>query len=146
MKLLGIGFLIAMSVAFPVYPHADKTPTEVKAMLDGGLNRVVVDVREESEYCSEALEPPGHIIGSINMPWNSGYFQDHCCELPMDQDIIIVCQSGYRSHLAACFLDVAGYTEVFDMLGGMSFWEWDSEGCDSGVEAGTWGGIKALYR
>jgi len=115
-------------------------------MLDVGLDGVIVDVREELEFCNEVLTPPGHIIGSINMPWDSGYFQDHCSELPMGQDVIIVCQSGYRSHKAANYLEAAGCTTVVDMLGGMNYWEWDTEICGSAVESGTWGAIKSLYR
>jgi rhodanese-related sulfurtransferase len=146
MKLSCIVFLLVLLACFPAYPHADKTPTEVKAMLDVGLDGVVVDVREESEFCNTTGDPPGHIIGSINMPWNSGYFQAHYGELSMDQDVIIVCGSGYRSNLAADFLELAGYTTVYDMLGGMNHWEWDTEGCDSAVEPGSWSAVKALYK
>ncbi|MFH1314666.1 MAG: rhodanese-like domain-containing protein [Candidatus Eisenbacteria bacterium] len=146
MKPSFIAFLLVVFACLPAYPHADKTPTEVKAMLDGGGEQITVDVREELEFCNTTGEPPGHIMGSINMPWDSGYLQTHCGELPMDKDIIVVCQSGYRSNMAATYMELAGYTAVFDMLGGMNYWEWDTESCDSAVEPGTWGAVKALYR
>jgi rhodanese-related sulfurtransferase len=146
MRLAALTFLIAMFACVSAYSHTDRTPTQVIAMLADGGEYVVVDVREEWEFCDNEGEPPGHIIGSINMPWDSGYFQAHYGELAPDQNLIMVCLSNYRSNLAARFLDMAGYTAVFDMLGGMHYWEGDTESCDSAVEPGTWSAIKALYR
>jgi rhodanese-related sulfurtransferase len=58
----------------------------------------------------------------------------------------VVCWSGYRSHFAANFLEGVGFTGVFDMVGGMRYWEWETEGCDSAVEPRVWGAVKALFR
>ena len=146
MRLSFIVFAALVLACTLVHAHVNKTPTEVKAMVDGGESEMVIDVREEWEFCSEELAPPGHVIGSTNMPWESGYFGAHYGELPTDRNLILVCQSGYRSNLAANLLDAAGYTFVYDMLGGMNYWEWDTETCDSAVEPGTWSAIKALYR
>jgi rhodanese-related sulfurtransferase len=146
MRITAIVFVSLILAWTLAYAHVNKTPTEVKAMLDAGTGDIVVDVREESEFCDDEVEPPGHLTGAINMPWDSGYFQTHYSELPTDQDLILVCQTGYRSNKAANLLDAAGYTAVFNMLGGMDYWEWDTETCDSAVEPGTWSVIKALYR
>ncbi|MFH1314667.1 MAG: rhodanese-like domain-containing protein [Candidatus Eisenbacteria bacterium] len=134
------------------YSHTDVTSAQVKAILDAGGNVVVLDVREESEYCDSTHTPAGHIAGAINMPWNSGYLQAHYGELAPDDNTIVVCRSGARSNAAANFLDGLGFTHVFDMLGGMTAWGYTTEICDySGVvtpipEARTWGCVKALYR
>jgi rhodanese-related sulfurtransferase len=133
------------------YSHTDLTTTQVKAMLDAGGNVVVVDVREEFEYCDSTAATPGHIIDAINMPWNSGYLHAHYTELAPDDTTIVVCRSGNRSNSAANFLDGEGFTNVFDMLGGMTAWGYQTELCDySGVvpihDAETWGRVKALYR
>ena len=133
------------------YSHTDVTPAEVKTMVDAGGNVVVVDVREESEYCDSTYTPPGHIPGAINMPLYSGYFQAHYTELAPDDTTIIVCRSGNRSNTAANFLDGEGFTNVFDMLGGMNAWGYETEVCDySGVmptcNHETWGRVKALFR
>jgi rhodanese-related sulfurtransferase len=120
--------LLASSVALA---HTDLTPAQVKAWVDTTKGGVLVDVREESEFCDSTYSPPGHIPGAINMPWNSGYFQAHYTELPMYDDIIIVCRSGNRSNSAANFLDAADFSRVFDMTGGMNEWIWETDLCAS---------------
>lgn len=109
--------------------HTDKTAAEIKAMLNAGGDLIVVDVREEYEFCDSTGQPPGHIVGAINMPWTSGYLQAHYGELDFDRITIVVCRSGGRSNSAANFLDGAGFTQVFDMLGGMYAWAWETENC-----------------
>lgn len=143
MRRTAVGFLVILLLAALAYGHTDVTPAEVKAMLDAGGDITVVDVREQSEYCDSTYTPPGHIPGAINMPWNSGYLEDHYNELPPDDDIIVVCRSGGRSNAAANFLDGAGFASVFDMLGGMSAWPYETELCGPssipGADAGPIG-------
>lgn len=129
MKMAAIALVIIMLAAGVVHAHTDLTPAEVKAYIDTSSSGVIVDVREESEFCDSTYSPPNHIPGAINMPWNSGYFQDHYTDLPTDEDIIIVCRSGNRSNIAANFLDAQGFTRVFDMTGGMNEWLWETESC-----------------
>jgi len=112
-----------------VRAHTDRTPAQVEAMLSAGGDLVVVDVREESEFCDSTRQPPGHIAGALNMPWNSGYLQAHYGELDPGRITIVVCRSGSRSKSAAIFLDGVGFTQVIDMLGGMNAWLWDTQIC-----------------
>jgi hypothetical protein len=49
--------------------------------------------------------------------------------LPADGTILVVCASGSRSHQAASFLDSSGFTDVYDMNGGMGAWLWSTEAC-----------------
>jgi hypothetical protein len=63
------------------------------------------------------------------MSWNSGYLQAHYGELDPGRTTIVVCRSGGRSNAAANFLDGVGFTSVFDMLGGMSAWLWETQNC-----------------
>jgi len=44
-------------------------------------------------------------------------------ELPQDQDLLIICHSGYRSGQAANFLLRHGYPRAFNVVGGMEEWE-----------------------
>jgi rhodanese-related sulfurtransferase len=126
---VAIAFLAGVLAHGLSYSHTNLTPSEVKAWLDTGDTVIVLDVREESEFCDSNYSPPGHIPGAINMPWNSGYLQAHYSELPPDEDIIVVCRSGNRSNTAANFLDGQGFTSVFDMTGGMNAWLWETENC-----------------
>lgn len=116
--------------------HTDLTTAQVKAILDAGGSVVVLDVREESEYCDSLASTPGHILDSINMPWTSGVLQANFGDLDPDDSTIVVCRSGNRSNTAANFLDEQGFTNVFDMLGGMTAWQYETELCASAGVSG----------
>ncbi|MHC4477637.1 MAG: rhodanese-like domain-containing protein [Planctomycetota bacterium] len=105
--------------------HSDVTTQEAKDMIDTNENLIVVDVREVNEYCDSA----GHIPGALNFPWISQVFHQRHQELAIDAEILLVCRSGNRSHHAGNFLDSQGYLHVYDMLGGMSAWTWETTGC-----------------
>ena len=44
-------------------------------------------------------------------------------ELPLERPVIAVCESGYRSCIAASLLERAGVASVGDFAGGMAGWE-----------------------
>ncbi|MFC1572167.1 rhodanese-like domain-containing protein [Candidatus Eisenbacteria bacterium] len=139
MRFAILGVLVVASICATAYGHTDLTPPQVNALLDAGENVVIIDVREESEFCDSTYTPPGHISGAINMPWNSGYLQGHYGELSPDDSTIVVCRSGSRSNTAANFLDGVGFAHVFDMLGGMNAWQYETVNCvDSSVPGAGW--------
>ncbi|MGD9140876.1 MAG: rhodanese-like domain-containing protein [bacterium] len=129
MRISIISLAVILLASGPAHSHTDVTPAWVRAWMDTAGSGVIVDVREESEFCDSTYSPPNHIPGAINMPWNSGYFLAHYTELPADEDIIIVCRSGNRSNQAANFLDGLSYQLVYDMTGGMNAWLWETESC-----------------
>jgi rhodanese-related sulfurtransferase len=98
-------------------------------MINSNPRLIVVDVRDQSEYCSETATPPGHIPGSLLYPWNSQWLQNHYTELPEYGDILVVCGVGGRSALASQFLCTNGFTSVHNMTGGMSAWTGETVGC-----------------
>ncbi len=75
---------------------------------------VLLDVREPAE---RAL---GHIPGSQAMPL--GYLRQRLDEVPRDRPLIVYCQSGRRSAIAASVLAMAGYPRVVDLVGGFDAW------------------------
>jgi rhodanese-related sulfurtransferase len=141
MKTLLVAFLAVILAYGLAYSHTDLTPAEVKAFLDTAATVIVVDVREDYEFCDSTYSPPGHIPGALNMPWNSGYLQTHYGDLPADENTVIVCRSGSRSNSAANFLDGVGFTSVFDMTGGMNQWVWETELCASAGAPGATDGV-----
>ena len=116
--------------------HTDVTVEQARDLIDSTNNLVVVDVREQYEYC-DAI---GHIPGALNYPWNSGVLDARYEELPMYDPVLVVCRSGGRSDRAANFLDSKGFSIVYDMLGGMRAWIWETAPCvdaDSKYGGGT---------
>lgn len=73
---------------------------------------IVIDVREISEYDN------GHIENSINIP------VDNIDSVDYDKDtvIIVYCASGMRSAEAAKKLISQGYTNVYNLDGGLINW------------------------
>ncbi len=105
--------------------HTDVTPQQAHDLIDSASDLTIVDVREPYEYCDAG----GHIPGALNYPWSSGVLRARFEELPTDGPILVVCRSGGRSNAAASFLDSSGFSQVYDMMGGMSSWQWETEPC-----------------
>jgi rhodanese-related sulfurtransferase len=99
--------------------HTDISVVDANDLMSSTSSLIIVDVREDSEYCGEL----GHIPGAYSYPWNSGVFQDSYKDYSHDAKLLIVCRSGYRSNAAAKFLDSKGYLHVYDMLGGTIAWK-----------------------
>ena len=74
----------------------------------------VVDVRSENEWAA------GHIRGAVHVPL--GYLADHAAQLPRERPIVVQCQSGARSSIAASVLERLGMNNVSNLSGGMSGW------------------------
>jgi hydroxyacylglutathione hydrolase len=75
----------------------------------------VVDVRSENEWRS------GHIPTAIHVPL--GYLPDRLNEIPTDRPVIVQCQAGTRSAIAASVLKRTGRRRVVNLIGGMDAWE-----------------------
>ncbi len=80
------------------------------AHADGAF---VLDVREPHEYVS------GHVPGAVLVPVSQIDGAVH--ELPSDQPIYVICQSGNRSRAAARHLAALGRHAV-SVIGGTSGW------------------------
>ncbi len=87
---------------------------DLASRLDAGA-AAVVDVRSQVEW--EA----GHIPGVVNIP--AGEIADRMGELPQGRPLVMHCQGGTRSAIAASLLDARGVAGVLDMPGGFTEWE-----------------------
>jgi hydroxyacylglutathione hydrolase len=84
------------------------------------LNRIlpeatVVDVRGRAEWQA------GHIPGVENIP--VGYIADELENLPRDGKIVLHCQGGGRSAIAASVLRSHGFANVANLAGGYAAWD-----------------------
>lgn len=78
---------------------------------------VVVDVRTDSEF------QKGHILNSVHIPL--GLFESRIQELDSfkSRPIVASCQSGNRSSRALSLLKKRGFTEVYNLTGGIMAWQ-----------------------
>lgn len=74
----------------------------------------VVDVRGQTEW--EA----GHLPGVENIP--AGYITDRLDEIPRDKPVVLHCQGGGRSAIAASVLEAKGFENVINLRGGYAAW------------------------
>jgi molybdopterin/thiamine biosynthesis adenylyltransferase/rhodanese-related sulfurtransferase len=91
-------------------------PGDVNRQLGNGA--VVVDVRETHEF------EGGHLPGAKHVP--RGYLESRIEGAVPDHDahVILYCQTGQRSALAAHTLkDLLGYENVESMTGGITLWK-----------------------
>lgn len=79
-------------------------------------NAVIVDVRTESEF------QDGHILNAIHIPL--GMFESKIQDLDSykDRPIIASCQSGNRSGRALSLLKKRGFTNIYNLNGGIMAW------------------------
>jgi hydroxyacylglutathione hydrolase len=90
-----------------------RTVSAVAADLAAGSVQVV-DVRGATEYAA------GHLKGVPNIPL--GYLTEHLAELPTSTPLVLHCQGGGRSAIAASVLSARGFTNVINMSGGYAAW------------------------
>jgi hydroxyacylglutathione hydrolase len=103
-----------------------QTITNLANIATAIAGAAVVDVRSRAEW--EA----GHIPGAPNIP--AGEIVERLRDLPAGRPLVVHCQGGTRSAVAASILDAHGLTGVVDLPGG--FAEWEREGLPVVREAG----------
>ena len=91
-----------------------KTITENEAAPLIENNAVIIDVRTGGEFAS------GYIDGAINIPVNN--ISSINGSVDKDTVIILYCASGMRSTEAAKTLVDLGYTNVYNLDGGLINW------------------------
>jgi hydroxyacylglutathione hydrolase len=98
--------------------------TELAAALASG-EATVLDVRARTEW--EA----GHLPGVPNVP--VGHLTDHLSELERHRPLVLQCQGGGRSAIAASLLRGRGFTNVVNLVGGFGAWQAAGEPVERGA-------------
>jgi sulfur-carrier protein adenylyltransferase/sulfurtransferase len=95
----------------------DITVQELHSLRTQAKPHFLLDVREDYEY--EA----GHISGSKHIPL--GQLAERLNELPRDGQLIIHCKSGARSAKALALLTEKGFSNAWNVTGGILAWARD---------------------
>lgn len=96
--------------------HKTLSPTEAIVLMNDDRS-MVIDVREPNEFAE------GHIEGARNIPSNKLAERAHELEAHKQSPIIVTCNSGTRSPDACKKLADQGFSQVFELTGGMMAWE-----------------------
>ena len=108
------GFLGLVEQALSKVPEVDVY--QVKNRLDKGEQFVLIDVREDNEWNLGRIPTAIHLGKGIIERDIESVVEDRNAEL------ILYCQGGFRSALAAESLNKMGYQNVFSMSGGFGAW------------------------
>jgi rhodanese-related sulfurtransferase len=90
------------------------TAVSLAEQLGGSEAPLVLDVRSEKEWSG------AHIDGSRNIPLR--HLSERLTEVPSDRPVVVHCEGGYRSAIAASLLARAGRRNVMDLVGGFKAW------------------------
>ena len=82
-------------------------------------NQTIIDIRTPQEYGQ------GYIEGAININYFDRSFLDQVSEFDKNKPIFIYCRSGNRTSSASKKLLKLGFTEVYDLQGGIISWARD---------------------
>jgi adenylyltransferase/sulfurtransferase len=93
------------------------TVQELDKMRRDSIPHMLLDVRENDEYSV------GHISGSKHIPL--GELPTRLTELPKDQRLVVQCKSGARSSKAVALLEGKGFTNLWNLKGGILAWARD---------------------
>ncbi len=93
---------------------AQATPSDVSAMLERN-EATVIDVRAPDEWVA------GHLPGVQNIPLS--HLMERLREVPTDKPVVLHCQGGGRSSIAASLLQAHGVRQVLNMAGGFGAWQ-----------------------
>ena len=88
--------------------------TEFKTWRDDNKDCVLLDVREDGEVAYASIDGHTHIAMNLIPLCHN--------ELPDDKPIVVYCHHGMRSMQVALFLEHAGFSDVYNLSGGIEAW------------------------
>lgn len=99
-------------------PVDEIQPEEVKKLMDGGEDSLLLDVRTQMEYSDPQV---GHLKNAILIPLQTLWHHYEKLESHKDREIIVYCRSGQRSAEACRILNEKGF-KTRNMVGGIIRW------------------------
>eukprot|EP00612_Vaucheria_litorea_P000630 CAMPEP_0171459452 /NCGR_PEP_ID=MMETSP0945-20130129/4731_1 /TAXON_ID=109269 /ORGANISM="Vaucheria litorea, Strain CCMP2940" /LENGTH=110 /DNA_ID=CAMNT_0011985475 /DNA_START=98 /DNA_END=430 /DNA_ORIENTATION=- len=88
---------------------------EAKKRLDEGWKPFIIDVRlpKEVEICK---------LASMDLNCPHTELQKVIAQIPKDRDLLVYCKMGGRGNMACCTLVEHGFTNIYDLKGGIIGW------------------------
>ncbi|RLV50540.1 rhodanese-like domain-containing protein [Nocardioides mangrovicus] len=93
----------------------------LQAQQDGAM---LVDVRPQANREAEGELPGAVVLERIVLEWRLDPASDaRLAEAAYDLQVVVVCNEGYSSSLAAATLQGLGLTRATDLVGGFRAWK-----------------------
>ncbi len=87
---------------------------ELNDMLENNEDFQLIDVREPSEYAQANIN--GELISLQTVPANLS-------KISKDKKVVVMCRSGKRSANAIAYLEQQGYSNLYNLEGGILAWK-----------------------
>lgn len=91
---------------------------ELKEKIDSGEDFQLIDVREDFEYEVSNLNGELIPLGGILIETD---------KVAKDKPVVIMCRSGKRSAVAVMQLEAQGFTNLYNLQGGITAWAQEIE-------------------
>jgi len=114
--LLLLSFSLQLATTNAQEPYENLTVQEANQMIHHNDFALIIDVRNISEY---AL---GHLYNAINMPLATIGNRTAELQTYINSSILVYCGVGGRSASASQILVDHNFTNVYNMLGGITAW------------------------
>lgn len=114
--------LVALSVALVACGGADTAqvtlvgPSQASDLIASQDEVVILDVRTAEEVAAGALP------GAVNIDFYSPSFSDQLARLDPNETYFVYCRSGNRSREATASMIDLGFTDVYELDGGIVAW------------------------
>ena len=116
------------------FPSIDEVLERARARLDRvpprdleremGVGALVVDVRTSEQRDRDGDLPGAHIVDLTVLEWRLAPSSRHReLDFPADRRVILVCNQGFSSSLAAARLQELGLVNATDLEGGFKAWK-----------------------
>lgn len=116
-------------IAAAIQEAGEMAPKELKKMIDGEKNVIVMDIREENQRAE------GEIYAATTMAITRGNLEFEVLNKIKDKNAVIVtyCRGGSRGALAAQTLKRLGYANATNLKGGLKGWAQEGYPIETGL-------------
>lgn len=105
-----------LTYSFIVGEKGSVDPSQATVLINQ-RDAAVIDVRPAADFAK------GHIINAVNVPMNGFKKQIGALARHKNDPVIVSCRSGSQSQAACQLLRKAGFSEVYNLKGGILAWE-----------------------
>ena len=112
------------TVSVSAGPTATSTPAAASSLAAADFaaaaklpDTVLLDVRTPAEFAE------GHLPGAVNIDVESPDFAQQISGLDQSKAYAVYCRSANRSKVAMTAMQQAGFTQLYDLAGGINAWK-----------------------
>jgi len=107
--------LVLTLLFFPILVFSQKSisPSDAVQLIHDTNELLIIDVRTPIEYDSTAIQK------AINIDVKNPNFQENIQKIDKTKPVLVYCRSGKRSLMAMNTMHQLGFSEVYNLLGGI---------------------------